>query len=811
MKKYIIFYITLFTSSLLYAQDFSKSSFNAKTGLNSESYTSMTFNGSWCWFSDPRAVYFEGEHQRTYTGWIDNFGDVTIAWYDHTSASIQSKLLYDNLETDDHNNPSILFDEEGHLLVFFNKHNGGMYFTRSVKPEDISEWTEVKKLDLNDTERYNFGRDTYTYTNPIKLSAENGRIYLFWRGIDGKPSYSTSDDNGESWSKGTIFFMPEKIYDFRRPYVKYYSDGKNKIHIALTDGHPRNEENNSIYYMYYQEGAFYNANGKKIRDINEEAHGPAECEKVYDASASGQKAWIWDMAADKNGNPVLAYTKFPDDKNHIYSYAKWDGKQWNNSDLINSGSWFPETIKGRIEPEPNYSGGLNIDHENTNILYLSVNRDSVFEIEKWETKNNGRSWKSEAITSGSSKDNVRPFAIRGAEELNPVQVLWLQNSRYIHYAYGSMAKKELKMSFKDRFHSSVKLDIPSPQIYDPLKDVDILNIMHQTADWQLANPWRKNSRLDWHWGAFYTGLRALYEVSGEDRYKNEMINIGQSNHWKPMDDIFHADRLVIADNWIWLYSLDKDSEKIEKVKWAMDIHLARDYKKATDVRFEDNVNNMEWWTWCDALYMAPPSFALMSDITGDLIYLKYADVQWWKTSDYLYSKDDSLFYRDDRFFDDRTENGKKVFWSRGNGWVIAGLARMLSAMPVDYSGREKFEQQYKEMAHKILSIQGDDGLWRVSLDDPDYLNIGESSGSAFYTFALAWGINHNLLDKKYTKQVEKAWVALTKNVNEWGRLGYVQQVAGSPYPFYEDQWQVYATGAFLLAGKEMLQLNESPK
>ena len=104
-----------------------------------------------------------------------------------------------------------------------------------------------------------------------------------------------------------------------------------------------------------------------------------------------------------------------------------------------------------------------------------------------------------------------------------------------------MAQKELKMPFKDRFHSSVKLDIPSPQIYDPLKAGDILNIMHQTADWQLANPWRKSSRLDWHWGAFYTGLRALYEVTGEDRYKNEMINIGQSNNWKPMDDIFHAD------------------------------------------------------------------------------------------------------------------------------------------------------------------------------------------------------------------------------------------------------------------------------
>jgi rhamnogalacturonyl hydrolase YesR len=182
------------------------------------------------------------------------------------------------------------------------------------------------------------------------------------------------------------------------------------------------------------------------------------------------------------------------------------------------------------------------------------------------------------------------------------------------------------------------------------------------------------------------------------------------------------------------------------------------------------------------------------------------DKQWWKTSDYLYSEEDSLYFRDDRFFDQRTENDKKIFWARGNGWVIAGLARILGNLPDDYQNREKFENQYSEMAAKLLSIQGKDGLWRVSLLDPDYLDIGESSGSAFFTFALAWGINNGLVDEKYKPQVKKAWLALCENVNRSGRLGYVQQVAGSPYPFYENQSHVYATGAFLLAGKEMYSL-----
>ncbi len=152
----------------------------------------------------------------------------------------------------------------------------------------------------------------------------------------------------------------------------------------------------------------------------------ADC--VYDAIPTEEKAWIWDVAENESGHPVLAYAKFLDDSNHVYCYASWDGKQWNNKDLVNAGKWFPETQEGKVEREPNYSGGISIDHENTNTLYLSVKRDSVFEIEKWVTGNGGKSWKVSNITQGSSKNNVRPVAIRGADEENPLQVLWMCNT-----------------------------------------------------------------------------------------------------------------------------------------------------------------------------------------------------------------------------------------------------------------------------------------------------------------------------------------------------------------------------------------------
>jgi len=437
LRPLVVVVALLFIPQLIRSQDFVKTRTDKQAGIHSEAYRSFTFNGAWCWFSDPRAVYHEGNHRRTYAGWIDNFGDLHVGYYDHDSEQVVSRTIFNNLEVDDHDNPSILIDEEGHLMVFFNSHGGpeGLYFIRSKNPEDISVWHEGRLLKLNDPVQLEYGNESYTYTNPVKLSEEEGRIFLFWRGIDGKPTYSTSENNGETWSEGKVLCLPERTYSFRRPYVKISTNGRDRIHITLTDGHPNKEEENSIYYMYYRESAFYRANGEKIREEGTVPHQPRDMDVVYDATITKQKAWIWDIAEDNGGYPVLVYTRFPDDLNHLYAYARWDGSGWVNHNLVNSGPWFPQTIEGEVETEPNYSGGIVLDHEDPSIVYLSVKRDSVFEIEKWQTNNGGESWSTEAITRGSSKDNIRPFAVRGAEEGNPLQVLWMQNTQYMHFAH----------------------------------------------------------------------------------------------------------------------------------------------------------------------------------------------------------------------------------------------------------------------------------------------------------------------------------------------------------------------------------------
>jgi len=185
------------------------------------------------------------------------------------------------------------------------------------------------------------------------------------------------------------------------------------------------------------------------------------------------------------------------------------------------------------------------------------------------------------------------------------------------------------------------------------------------------------------------------------------------------------------------------------------------------------------------------------------------DKQWWITTAKLYDKEEHLFFRDASFFDRKSPNGKKVFWSRGNGWVMGGMANTLSHMPRDYPSRPKYEALFTEMAGKLAEIQQPDGLWRGSLIDPEGSPWPETSGTAFFTYALAWGINNNLLDAaKFRPVVDKGWTALNQRIRPDGLLGFVQAVGDRPAESTINNVQAYATGAFLLAGCEMIKLNE---
>jgi unsaturated rhamnogalacturonyl hydrolase len=342
------------------------------------------------------------------------------------------------------------------------------------------------------------------------------------------------------------------------------------------------------------------------------------------------------------------------------------------------------------------------------------------------------------------------------------------------------------------------------QAPDAFKRKNIEAKMLTVAKWQLANP--KHALWDWTNGAFYAGVFAAYETTGSPDLMKALLEMGEKNGWKPGPRFDHADDIVINQTYLDLYRIKKEKKMLQPT-----IDAAERLKRESG----DQVarHGITWW-WCDALFMAPPTLAKLARITGDSSYLDLNDRLFLETYNRLWDKEEKLYARDASYLIDakgggkRETNGKKVFWSRGNGWVVAGLVRLLKELPKDHPKRGFYLNHYKEMIERTASLQQPDGLWRSSLLDPASYPGGEASGSGFDVYAIAWGINNKVLPRdRYLPIVKKAWIALNTLVQESGKVGWTQPIGADPRRNFDaDSWEVYGAGAFLLAGSEVAKL-----
>jgi rhamnogalacturonyl hydrolase YesR len=205
--------------------------------------------------------------------------------------------------------------------------------------------------------------------------------------------------------------------------------------------------------------------------------------------------------------------------------------------------------------------------------------------------------------------------------------------------------------------------------------------------------------------------------------------------------------------------------------------------------------------------MAPVAWVELSTATGNPAYTDFMDKQWWITSRLLYDPKDHLYSRDATFLDRHQANGEKVYWSRGNGWVLAGLASVIEGLPANDPRRAAFIEQFQQMAARITALQGKDGLWRPGLLDAGTYPLPEVSGSAFFVYGIAWGVDHGVLDrKKYLPVVRSGWNGLTKHVYADGRLGSIQPIGAAPGAYGPSASYVFGVGAFLMAGAEVNSL-----
>jgi len=351
---------------------------------------------------------------------------------------------------------------------------------------------------------------------------------------------------------------------------------------------------------------------------------------------------------------------------------------------------------------------------------------------------------------------------------------------------------------------------------------EVKKIMEKVADWQIENhndlKYRaqnkrlsrgKHHMLDWTNGALYVGMSKWAKMADTDKYYEWLKGIGQAHEWKLhmrngyFARVFHADDHTVGQTYFHLFRKYKDDKMIKPTINQFDFILYHPSKTKMDWK---SPFHQDRWNWCDALFMSPPVWVMVSNLTRDRKYIDFMVKEWKATTNHLFDKKENLYYRDGSYFD-KLDNGTKIFWGRGNGWVFAGLSNVMDELGPSDKDYPYFLKLYKKMAKKLLEIQTPEGHWAMSLLGQEFYPTPETSGSSFFIFGLAWGINNRILDREiYGLAVQKGWNAMVSYVNSDGMLGYVQAIGAEPGEADPDKTEVYGVGAFLSAGSEVYKL-----
>jgi rhamnogalacturonyl hydrolase YesR len=358
-------------------------------------------------------------------------------------------------------------------------------------------------------------------------------------------------------------------------------------------------------------------------------------------------------------------------------------------------------------------------------------------------------------------------------------------------------------------------NMPAADVQYSKAAMQVKAAVDKAAQWQLARMENFESYIPtflhrtveergWVQGAFYLGLvRWAIETNNKD-YLAFLRDHGEAQNWRLGDRTFHADDHVIAQYYLYLYDQDQNNEIIKHTLSEFAVILEENPQTSLDFVPQGKIADLGYdhdcqkrWCWSDALFMSPPVWVHISNITGDDKYAAYSHKEYQAVTEYLLDPEYNLYFRDSRFLDRRESNGKKIFWSRGN----------IDIMDVNDPRRDWYIDLFKRMSATLQDLQNDNGYWPVSLAAGELYPSPESSGTAFFVAGMAWGINNGILDQAdYLPNVRNGWSALLKAQKDDGMLGYVQQVGYAPDKVSPDETQLYGAGAFLLAGTEVLQL-----
>ncbi|WP_243349216.1 glycoside hydrolase family 88 protein [Parabacteroides sp. FAFU027] len=339
---------------------------------------------------------------------------------------------------------------------------------------------------------------------------------------------------------------------------------------------------------------------------------------------------------------------------------------------------------------------------------------------------------------------------------------------------------------------------------------------------QKVNDYWQNTHTDpgnpfWDNAAYHTGNMEAYYITKNEAYRKYSEKWAEQNNWKGATSndkskwkytygekpeyVLFGDWQICFQTYADLYNLTPDSQKIARAREVME--------------YEMSTPQNDYWWWADGLYMVMPVMTKMYKITGNPLYLKKLHEYFQYAKSIMYDSKTKLFYRDAKYVypKHKSVNGKKDFWARGDGWIFAGLAKVLQDLPKDYKYRSLFEQHYRDMAKAIIKHQQKEGYWTRSMLDPNHAPGYETSGTAFFTYGLLWGINNGYLkEKKYLPAAMKAWKYLSTTALQLnGKIGYVQPIGEKAIPGQvvdANSTANFGVGAFLLATSELVRFTD---
>ncbi len=324
--------------------------------------------------------------------------------------------------------------------------------------------------------------------------------------------------------------------------------------------------------------------------------------------------------------------------------------------------------------------------------------------------------------------------------------------------------------------------------------------------------WVSHGDLSWENAIFLHAVISWGETTSNTTFLQWGKQVAERNLFMLSEGYnrpYHADDLAIGAFYARYFRLTGDSAALrstyDRLRFIVDhpSYIPLELK-------EDQPATKDRWSWCDALYMAPPVFAEYAALMHDSLLLQFMHREYWATVDKLYSTQDSLFFRDVRYFTQKEANGQPIFWGRGNSWVFAGLAHLLPFLPYEMPERQQYVQLYQNMAARLVHLQRPEGYWTASLLDPDSYPNGEMSSTGLIAYGLWWGLNNGYLDPHtYLLPAQKAWRALLQAQHTNGMLGYVQPVGADPKAVTADMTEVYGAAAMAQTAEQILQWNSA--